>query len=199
MIQESKHDVTRALIDASAGNEAAANWLWSKVYDELRRMAQRQLRGERSNHTFSTTALVHEAYLRLFDRSSVDWQNRAHFFGVAARAMRHILVDHARQRQALKRGGGQRDVTLEDQEIAVEEQLEDLIALDTALHRLEAHNARWARVVECRYFGGLTNEETAQTLGVASKTVERDWTKARAWLYRELGDQRERDAAEVSA
>ena len=197
MPSASKHDVTRALIDASAGNEAAANWLWSKVYDELRRMAQRQLRRERAGHTFSTTSLVHEAYLRLFDPSSVDWQNRAHFFGVAARAMRHILVDHARQRQALKRGGGQRAVTLEEQALAVEEQLEDLITLNTALERLEAHQERWARVVECRYFGGFTNEETAQTLGVASKTVERDWIKARIWLRRELED--EGNVAEVAA
>ena len=190
-----QHDLTRALLHASAGDEAAANWLWSQVYDELRRMARRQLRHERSAHTFSTTALVHESYLRLFDGASVDWQNRAHFFGVAARAMRHVLVDHARQRRALKRGGGQRAVTLEEQALAVEEQLDDLIALDTALERLEACDARLARVVECRYFGGLTNEETARTLGVASKTVERDWKKARAWLKCRLEERRPRAVA----
>lgn len=190
-----QHDMTLVLIDAGAGDQAAANRLWSMVYDELRRMAHRQLRRERSSHTLSTTSLVSEAYLRLFDQSAVDWQNRAHFFGVATQAMRHILVDYARKRQALKRGGGQRAVTLEENALAVDEQAEDLIALDTALKRLAQHNERQSRVVECRYFGGLTNEETAQALGIASKTVERDWKKARAWLYQELA--REHDAAEV--
>ncbi|MGI9176222.1 MAG: sigma-70 family RNA polymerase sigma factor [Rhodothermales bacterium] len=186
-----RHDVTRVLVDASAGDPAAANRLWSMVYDELRLMARRRLRGERAGHTLSTTALVHEAYLRLFDPAAVDWKNRAHFFGVAARAMRHILVDHARQRKALKRGGGQRDVTLDENAAQEDEQIEDIIALDTALNQLEKYNERWARVVECRYFGGLTSEETAKVLGIASKTVERDWKKARAWLFRALADQPE--------
>jgi RNA polymerase sigma factor (TIGR02999 family) len=159
------------------------------VYDELRRVAHRQLASERTGHTLSTTALVHETYLRLLDQKTVQWSDRAHFFAIATRAMRRILVDYARRHRALRRGSGQRSVPLDDSavgSIAATERAEELIALDEALDRLAALDERLCKVIECRFFGGLTEEETAAVLGVTTRTVARDWVKARGWLYQQL-------------
>jgi RNA polymerase sigma factor (TIGR02999 family) len=159
--------------------------LFPLVYWELRRIAHGQLQREHPGHTLGTTGLVHETYLKLVDQTRADWQDRAHFFAVAARAMRRILVDYARRHRALRRGGGWRSVTLTDEATAVERG-EELIALDEALDRLATLNPRLSQVVECRYFGGLSEEETAKALGVTTRTAQRDWVKARAWLYQEL-------------
>ncbi len=181
-----KDDVTRLLDAFGSGDREAAHALLPYVYEELRRIARGHLRRERSDHTLSTTALVHEAYLRLVDQTHAHWQNRAHFFAVAATAMRRILVDYARARRADKRGGGQVLLSLEEAgELAVT-QAEELIALDEALSRLAQHDARQARIVECRYFAGLTIEETAVALGVSPGTVKMGWSMAKAWLFREM-------------
>ena len=157
------------------------------VYDELRRLARRQLRREADGHTLSTTALVHEAYLRLADQTQGRWRDRGHFLAIAATAMRRILVDHARRHHAAKRGGAALRVPLERiEDLAADERAEILVALDAALAHLASLDARQARVVECRFFGGLTEEETAEALGVGLRTVKRDWAKARSWLYQEL-------------
>ncbi len=157
------------------------------VYDELRRLAHRHLAREAEGHTLSTTALVHEAYLRLGAEGTGAFNDRTHFFAVAARAMRHILVDHARRQHAVKRGDGARGVPLETvEQLAVEERAGLLVALDEALARLAALDPRQAEVVECRFFAGLTEEETAQALGIGLRTAKRDWAKARSWLYQEL-------------
>ena len=164
------------------------------VYAELRRMAHRQLAAEPSGHTLSTTALVHEMYLRLADQTRVEWANRAHFFGLASRAMRRVLVDYARRHRALRRGGSEfRPVSLEDAEAAGGFQAltaasrgDELLALDEALDRLAAVDERAARVVECRFYGGLTEDETAEALGVSRRTVVGDWVMAKGWLYRAL-------------
>jgi RNA polymerase sigma factor (TIGR02999 family) len=158
------------------------------VYDELRRIAHRQLRAERPDHTLSTTALVHEAYVKLVDQTRARWTDRAHFFAVASRAMRRILVDYARQGQAAKRGGGVRPVTLDDAASMTEDRADTLVAIDEALTRLAGLDERLSRVVECRFFGGLTEEETAMALRVTARTVRRDWVKAKGWLYNELHD-----------
>jgi RNA polymerase sigma factor (TIGR02999 family) len=160
--------------------------LFAAVYEELRRVAHRQLRGEREGHTLGTTGLVHEAWFRLVDQTRVEWQDRAHFFRVAAWAMRRVLVDYARRYRAVRRGGGLQRVSLEEG-AAIAERGEALLALDEALVGLAAMNARLGQVVECRYFAGLTEEETAEILGVNVRTVQRDWVKARGWLYLELG------------
>jgi RNA polymerase sigma factor (TIGR02999 family) len=156
------------------------------VYAELRDMADRQLRRENPGHTLSPTALVHEAYMRLVDQTRVQWQDRAHFFAVASLAMRRVLVDHARRHRAGRRGGGVRPLALDEVEIPIQERAEVLVALDEALHRLHAVDERLARVVELRFFGGLTEPEAAEVLGVTERTVRRDWVKARAWLLREM-------------
>ena len=182
----SSHQVTRLLADWRGGDQEALERLIALVYDELRRIAGRYMRGERENHTLQTSALVNEAYLRLADHRKIDWQNRAHFFGVAAQAMRHVLVDHARSRDRLKRGGGALKVALEEAGDVTDEEAAELVALDDALRSLAAFDERKARVVELRYFGGLTTEEAAEVLGVSPATVERDWSAARAWLMREL-------------
>jgi RNA polymerase sigma factor (TIGR02999 family) len=160
--------------------------LFPLVYGELRVIARRKL-GGRTGETLGTTALVHEAYLKLVDQSRVGWRDRAHFFAVAAMAMRQILVDHARHHAARKRGGGWRRVSLQDDVVSVGEQADALLELDRALERLAGLNTRLARVVECRFFGGLTEQETAEALGVTERTVRRDWVKARGLLYHELG------------
>jgi RNA polymerase sigma factor (TIGR02999 family) len=160
--------------------------LFPLVYDELRRMAHGQLQRERPGHTLGTTGLIHETYLKLVDQTRVQWRDRGHFFRVASWAMRRILVDYARQYRALRRGGGLERIQI-DEELAGAERGDTLVALDEALERLATVSERLSRVVECRYFGGLTAEETAEALGVSSRTVERDWVKARAWLYLELG------------
>jgi RNA polymerase sigma factor (TIGR02999 family) len=183
----SDDSVTQLLLDWTGGNRAALDRLMPLVYDELRRLARRHLQRERSDHTLQTTALVHEAYLKLIDQDRAQWQNRAHFFAIAARAMRRILLMHARKKQAAKRGGGQPHLSLDEGALVTGQRPEEIIALDDALSRLEAMDERLARVVECRYFGGLTIGETAEALDVSPATVKRDWRTAKAWLYRALG------------
>ena len=168
------------------GDRDALDRLLPLVYDELRRIAHRELRRERRDHTLSTTDVVHEAYLKLAEHQRVSSGEQVRFLAVAATAVRRALVEHARRRDAAKRGGGQRPVTLDEEAIAVGAGSDDLLALDDALTRLAALDDRLARVVECRYFGGLTEDETAAALGVTARTVRRDWVKARGWLYREL-------------
>jgi RNA polymerase sigma factor (TIGR02999 family) len=179
-------DTTAMLIDLRGGNRTVVDRLFPVVYDELQQIAHRLLVGERSGHTMSTTALVHEAYFRLVDQSRVQWQDRAHFCAVAAKAMRRILIDYARRRRAIKRGGGQQPVSLDEQHAAVEAQAELLLSVDQALESLEKLSDRLARIVELRFFGGMTEEEMAEVLEVSPRTVRRDWVKARAWLYREM-------------
>jgi RNA polymerase sigma factor (TIGR02999 family) len=168
------------------GDEAALERLMPLVYDELRKVAARHLRRQRPDHTLQTTALVNEAYLRLIDSSQVQWQNRAHFFAISAQLMRRILVDFARSRQNLKRGGDVERVSLDEALVVAPERGADLLALDDALTQLAALNSRQAQVVELRYFGGLSEEEAAEALKVSLRTVQRDWKLARLWLYREL-------------
>lgn len=169
---------------AQAGD--GADGMFPQVYEELRRLAHRQLSNESPGHTLNTTALVHEAWLRMVRQTRVQWTGRAHFLAVASTAMRRILVDHARGRQSLKRGGPLRRVPLESIEPAAEDRADLLIALDDALRRLSALDGRQAKVVECRFFGGLTEQETAEALGIGVRTAKRDWARARSWLYREL-------------
>jgi RNA polymerase sigma factor (TIGR02999 family) len=179
-------DVTALLLDWSRGDPAALDRLLPVVYAELRRMAARQLRGERVGHTLQPTALVHEVYLRIVDQRQVDWHNRAHFFGVAANVMRRILVDHARRRKAGKRGDGAPCLSIDDaQEVPASNGM-PILALDHALARLQKLDPELARVVELRAFGGLTIEEAAQVLEVSPSTAKRDWRTAKAWLIREL-------------
>ncbi|MHC5210909.1 MAG: sigma-70 family RNA polymerase sigma factor [Planctomycetota bacterium] len=184
--QESRGDVTRLLGDISAGRQGASEELMSHVYAELRSLAAWHLRGERTGHTLQATALVHEAWLRLALHDDVPWESRAHFLRVASRAMRRILIEHARRKQADKRGGGRRRVPLEDVGVAAAEASLDLLALDEALTRLASIHERMSQVVELRYFGGLTVEETARVLDSSPMTVKRDWQAARAWLKAEL-------------
>lgn len=185
----SDDSVTHLLIGVSAGDRAAADRLLPLVYGELQRLAHARLRHERDGHTLATVDLVHEAYLRLVDVTHVDWRDRAHFFAVAARVMRRLLVDWARARAAGKRGGGQAALSLDalaPDGVAAPPRPEELVALDEALSRLALRNARQARVVECRYFAGLSVEETAEVLDVSATTVKDDWRLARAWLYRDM-------------
>jgi RNA polymerase sigma factor (TIGR02999 family) len=182
----SPQDVTQLLRNWRQGNRAAFDQLIPLVYDELRRLAKRHLQRQSPGHTLQTTSLVHEAYLRLVEQQNIEWQNRAHFFAVAARAMRFLLVDHARARQSAKRGGGARRVTLDEVAVVSPESNDDLLALDEALGRLAALDSRKSQVVELRYFGRLSAEEAAEALGVSEITVKREWLKAKAWLYREL-------------
>jgi RNA polymerase sigma-70 factor, ECF subfamily len=167
------------------GDRAALDRLTPIVYDELRRLARHYMRGERPGHSLQTTALVNEAYMRLIDYKSMQWQNRAHFFAVSSQLMRRILVDHARRRN-LKRGGGVQHVSLEETAIVGSDRTADLVALDDAMDALARIDPRKVQVVEMRFFGGLSVEETAEVLKVSSVTVMRDWSTARAWLYREL-------------
>jgi RNA polymerase sigma factor (TIGR02999 family) len=179
-------DITRWLADLSGGDTAAVDKLLPLLYDELRRLADRALSREPRGHTLQATALVHEAYLRLIDQRQAHWRNRAHFLSVAAMVMRRILVDHARRRGAEKRGGDRRGLSLDDAVVYAEEQAVDLVHLDEALTRLAGLDPQQARIVELRFFGGMTIEETAEATGVSPATVKRDWTLARAWLYREI-------------
>ena len=182
----STHDVTRILRAWSDGDRRALDELIPIVYEELRRQAARYLRRERPDHTLQTTALIHEAYVRLVDQKDVRWQNRAHFFGVAAQLMRRILVDHARKDQALKRGGPAVALPLEEAAAVSGGPDMNLVALDEALTKLAAVDERKGRVVELKYFGGLTAEEAAEVLGVSEATVRHDWGLAKAWLRREI-------------
>jgi RNA polymerase sigma factor (TIGR02999 family) len=185
-----QHDITGALVALRQGAPDALDLLTPLVYDELRKIAHRQLGAERSDHTLSTTALVHEAYLKLVDQTRAEWRDKAQFFAIAARAMRRILVDYARRHRALRRGGAQQALSFDELEdsgaLAAAERASELIALDEALERLEGVDERLARVVEWRFFAGLTEAETAAVLGVTPRTVARDWVKARGWLYQEL-------------
>jgi RNA polymerase sigma factor (TIGR02999 family) len=186
----SPRDVTALLGDWSRGNRTALDQLLPLVYAELRRVAARQLRHERADHTLQPTALVHEVYIRLVDQRQVDWQNRAHFFGVSAQVMRRILVDHARRHGASKRGEGVRCVSIDEaKDVASGSNEIPILALDHALDRLEKVDAELAKIVELRAFGGLTIEEAAHVLSVSPSTVKRDWRTAKAWLIRELGSE----------
>jgi len=178
--------VTELLIDLSGGNRAVVNSLMPLVYDELHRIAQRSLRSERAGHTLNATGLVHEAYLKLIDQTRVTWQNRAHFYAIAAQAMRRILVNYAEARKAQKRGGGAGLVTFNDEFMGKATRPEELIELDEALTRLKSLSDRQATVVEYHFFGGLKHEEIAEVLAVSLPTVRRDWRLAKAWLTREL-------------
>ena len=182
----SSQEVTRLLADWRGGDHSALDKLMLLIYDELRVLARRYMKRERSNHTLQTTALVNEAYLRLLGQQQADWQNRAHFFAVAARVMRHLLVDHARSRRYARRGGSALRITLDETVAASPEESVDLLALNEALGRLNTMDERMCRIVELRYFSGLSVEETAEVLGVSAITIKREWLKAKAWLYREL-------------
>ena len=171
---------------ATRADPAAAESLFPLLYDELRRLAHAQLVGEREGHTLSTTALVHETWMRISDHTRAQFSSRERFLSVAALAMRRILVSHARKVRAEKRGGGLQRLDLDQVEIPVHERAESLVALDGALDRLAVLNARWSRIVECRFFGGMTEEETAAALGITSRTVRRDWVKAKGWLLNDL-------------
>jgi RNA polymerase sigma factor (TIGR02999 family) len=180
------NQVTELLVRWRGGDKAALDALMPLVYSELRRIANRYLQGERSDHTLQSTALVHEAYVRMTNQQLPQWQNRAHFFAVAAQLMRQILVDHARKHRASKRGGDAYKLALEDAEEQFQPVDLDIVALDDALKTLAAMDSQQSRVVELKFFGGLSNEDTAEVLGVSTSTVKRDWTTARAWLFREL-------------
>src|SRR5215510_8739953 len=182
----SPKDITRMLMAWSNGDRAALDQLMPIIYEELRHLANRYMQRERADHTLSTTALVHEAYLRLIDQRQVRWQNRAHFFAVAAQMMRRILIDHARSHQYAKRGGGAIQVSLDEAAAVTEARAAELLAVDEALERLTALDARKGRIVELRFFGGLTEEETAEVIGVSLPTVQREWRAAKAWLRRML-------------
>jgi RNA polymerase sigma factor (TIGR02999 family) len=186
MATVSPGSVTQLLLDWNNGDQAALDQLMPLVYDEMRRLAERYLRRERSDHTLQPTALVHEAYLHLVDQTAVQWQNRAHFFGVAARAMRQILVSHARRHQATKRGSGGHKLPL-DEAIGVPERRDvDLVALDDALTALATLDPQQSRIVEVRFFGGLTIEETAEALSISPATVKREWGLAKLWLLHQI-------------
>jgi RNA polymerase sigma factor (TIGR02999 family) len=187
-------EVTQLLQAWRDGDESALEQLMPMVYDELRRMAQWFMRNERKGHTLQTSALINEAYLRLVEREGVDWQGRAHFFGVAAQAMRRVLVDYARARNYQKRAGQARQVSLEEADNLAEERAAEIVALDDALAALARIDARKCRVVELRYFGGLSVEETAEVLGVSVATVTRDWSMAKLWLLREINREASDDA-----
>lgn len=186
-------EVTGLLRAWSQGDEQALERLTPLVYDELRRIAGRYMARERPDHTLQATALVNEAYLRLVDAKGVSWQDRAHFFAISARTMRHILVDFARSRRYQKRGGGAEPVSLEESLVIQGQPGADLVALDDALNALAEMDARSSRVVELRFFGGLTVEETAEVLKVSPETVMRDWKLAKAWLLRELSRDKPND------
>lgn len=186
MTQASSENVTGLLLAWRDGDQAALEKLIPLVYAELHRLAKHYMRRENAGHTLQTSALVNEAYLRLIEAHRVRWQNRSHFFAVSAQLMRRILVDFARARQSLKRGGSACQVSLDEGLVVSPERGTDLLALDEALERLSGLNARQGRVVELRYFGGLNEEEIAGVLKVSARTVRHDWNLARAWLYREL-------------
>ena len=183
MTERRTENITQLLIDVSRGNQTAIDELLPLVYGELRSLASNYLRRERADHTLQPTALVHEAYLRLVDQTQVNWQNRAHFFGMAAQMMRRILVDHARAHNASKRGSEYQKIQLDEKVDSVAERSTELIALDEALTELSTVDEVKSRIVELRYFGGLTVEETAEVLGVTPVTINRHWRMAKAWLF----------------
>lgn len=183
---DSPHDITALLLKAGEGDAAALEQVFPLVYEELRRLAHRQLRHEPEGQTLCTTGLVHEAYLKLIDQTRCEWKSRAHFLAVAAIAMRRIVVDYARRHRSAKRGGLLQRIPLESLDLVAEERAELLVVLDEALRRLADLDPRQARVVECRFFGGMTEEETAEALGIGLRTAKRDWAKAKSWLYQEI-------------
>ena len=189
MLTPSPPDVTDLLIEWSEGDQEALNKLMPLVYDELHRVASRYLRHERPGHILQTTALVHEAYLKLVDQSHANWQNRVQFFAASARVMRHILVDYARNRRALKRGGEYLRLSLDEAALSANKNDTDLLALNEALDGLGLMDSQQVRVVELRVFGGLTVEETAEALGISSRTVKREWSTAKAWLHQQIKHQ----------
>ena len=182
-------DVTRLLAAISGGDHAAWDALFPLVYERLQSIAHRQLRAERTGHTLATSDLVHEAYFSLVGIEAVSWTDRVHFMAMAARAMRRVLIDHARARGTQKRGGWRDRAALDVDALPADVPDERLLSLDEALHRLEARNARYGRIVECRFFAGMSIEETAKALDISPTTVKRDWLVARAWLHRELSDE----------
>jgi RNA polymerase sigma-70 factor, ECF subfamily len=186
MLNVASHQITSLLTSWSKGDEFALEQLMPLVYEELRRMASRYMRRQPSGHTFQTTDLIHEAYLKIAKGEEQNWQNRAHFFGVASQAMRHILVDYARSKQRRKRGGWQERVTFAEDVLVSKESSEKIVALDDALKQLAVLDARKSRVVEMKFFAGLNTEEIAEVLKITPKTVKRDWQFARMWLLREL-------------
>lgn len=181
-------DITRLLAAAGEGRPEALDEVFEVAYPRLREIAHARRREWRGADTLDTTGLVHEAYMKLAGSGPGQYENRGHFFATTARAMRQVLINYAEKRSAKKRGGGQRDVTLYESDAVTDDLLDELLALDVALRRLEAVDARQARTVECLFFAGLTVAETAEALGTSPATVKRDWSSARAWLYRELGD-----------
>jgi RNA polymerase sigma-70 factor, ECF subfamily len=189
MSTTSPQEVTQLLLAWRGGDQAALQKLAPLVYDELHRLAARYMRRESPGHSLQTSALVNEAFLHLIDQQQIDWQNRAHFFGVAANLMRHILLNHARDCARVKRGGGARHVALDEAALVSEERAAELIALDDALNALAGFDASKSRLVELRFFGGLTNEEVAAVMGLSLRTVEREWYKAKAWLHHQLNHQ----------
>ncbi len=194
-MNSSSMDVTLLLKELSRGNQGALAELIPAVYDELRRLAAYYLRQERSDHTLQATALVHEAYLRLVDQRHVDWKNRNHFFGVAAHLMRRVLLMHAREHRAAKRGGSAVKISLDETAIFSEAQADSLVFLDELLNRLATLDPQQERIVEMRFFAGLSVEETADLMGISTATVKRDWAMAKAWLAREMGLSAKRGAA----
>jgi RNA polymerase sigma factor (TIGR02999 family) len=179
--------IPEALQRLQDGEEEALERLVPLIYDDLRRLARRQLGRRRPGHTLATTGLVHETYLKLLAERRTWWSDRGHFFAVAARAMRHILIDHARKRLRRKRGGGVSHVVLDEQRIGVDAGIDRVLAVDAALTRLAGSDQRLVRIVECRFFAGLSDEETAEALGVSPRTVQRGWARARSWLQDEMG------------
>jgi len=189
-----RHDVTQILSDMHGGDRASLEKLLPMIYDELHALAQAQLRQERPGHTLQATALVNEAYLKLIELKHIKWEGRAHFFGAAARIIRRILVDHARGRDRLKRGGDRKRIPLDSSAIQDDGKSVDLIALHEALEKLEALDSRQSKIVELRFFGGLSMKEVADVLGVSLRTVEGDWTMARAWLMEQLAEDTKADS-----
>jgi len=186
MTQTQTHELTQLLVDWSNGDTAALEKLLPLIEQELRRLAHRYMSRERAGHTLQTTALVNEAFVRLVNRRNVNWQNRAHFFGIAASLMRTILVDHARSHACAKRGGGAFNLELDETMIVSKQKASEVLALDDALNELARLDPQQSRVVELRFFGGLTVEETAEVLHVSPATIKREWSTAKAWLYHEL-------------
>lgn len=185
-METSSQDLTQLLVNWRNGDQESLDVLIPLVNDELRRLARQYMRRENPGHSLQTSALVNEAYLRLIDQRHVQWQNRAHFFGIAAQLMRRILIDHARKAQYAKRGGGAIRVSLDETAAVTEARAAELIAVDEALEKLTAMDARKGRIVELRFFGGLTEEETAESMDISVPTVQREWRGAKAWLHRML-------------
>ncbi len=186
MYSAEQGDFTRLIQEYSNGNNLVLNQILPLIYEELKNISSRYLHAEYRNHTFQTTELVHEAYLKLIGDQNISWENKGHFFGIAAQSMRQILVDHARKRNAIKRGSGKANLSLDEDLVISEEVDNQVLSLDEALKKLETIDERSSKIVELRYFSGLTIEETAKVLNISDSTVKRNWNFAKAWLYREM-------------